>query len=60
RERFLSQTLKVFAAKQNHNLQKSSHKTAFSLLRETFRVFAYELRNSRLVTFVFNWFLQWT
>jgi hypothetical protein len=30
RERFLSQTLKVFAAKQNHHLQKSAHKTSFS------------------------------
>jgi hypothetical protein len=29
-ERFLNQALKVFAAKQNHHLQKSAHKTAFS------------------------------
>jgi hypothetical protein len=32
RERFLSQTLKVFAAKHNHNLQKTPTKRIISII----------------------------
>jgi uncharacterized membrane protein YccC len=48
RECFLSQTLKVFFANQSQILQESAVKSSFSLAKETFRVFATELRNTLL------------